>query len=114
MPDKLALWVDSAASTVARIPLGIVPAGTSEDFPFRILNASTTYTATDVTITVHGAQASSLYLSEDGRTFSAALSLGDLPPSVRSPILYFRRVTPTDASGPADVTLRLTCAGWAA
>lgn len=114
MADRLYIWIDSSASTVSSIPLGTVPAGTSEDFPFRVLNSSVSYTATDVTVELVGADATTFYLSDGSDTLTASIALGDLPPAVRSAPLYFRRVTPHAASGPADVAIRLSSAGWTA
>ncbi len=112
MPDQLSIWVDAAARTVTAIPLGTAGPGSSEDFVFRVLNSSASYTATSVSVSFTGADAGELLLSDDGVNFAATLALGNLPPAARTGPITFRRATPYGADGAADVRLRCTTAGW--
>ena len=83
---------------------GTVIRRSSAERTFRVANTSLIYTAETVTIAVADtgaaadpSQAATHLLSLDGRSFTAGLDLGDLPPGTASSPITLRRVTPSTA-----------------
>src|SRR5689334_4306031 len=114
MPDSLAVWSLTSDAALTTINQGDAPAGSSADSSFRVKNQSMVYRALNVTVTLTGANATDCYLSADGHTFTAALSLGDLLPSGVTDVLYLRRVTPAaSGTGTKTCNLQLQAASWA-
>ncbi len=98
---------------ILAVQLGVVPAGSSNDTVLRVVNANDIYQAEDVVVDLTGPDAAQLYLSSDGSSFSASISVGDIPPGAGSAPIYLRRVTPsTDTAGPREAFLRATPSGW--
>lgn len=110
MADTLAIYAATVDEPVAEgfFDWGTVVCRSSADLIFRVANTSLVYTAESVSVAVAdtGAtedptQASTHLLSRDGRSFTATLDLGDLPPGTTSAPLTLRRVTPEFAiTGP--------------
>ncbi len=104
MADTLAIY---AATLGEPVPAGFFEWGTvvlrsSADLTFRVANTSLVYTAQAVSVAVVNtgpfedpSQADTHLLSRDGRSFTATLDLGDLPPGTTSAPLTLRRVTPS-------------------
>ena len=104
-PNRLAIWhpTTDAHVTGAYFDWGDVPRSSSQDRTFRVKNMSSTLNAigiglglealTDTSPSVPGQHT----LSSDGTTFAATLSISDLAPGGISPVLFLRRVTPTNA-----------------
>ncbi len=116
MPDSLAIWSPDGNSAVSTVAFGLVPAGSSSDYSFRVKNQSGTYTAAGVTVAVKntdGSEAVDFYLGfADGGPLTATVSLGDLQPSAISALLVLRRVTRAGASGAGTCNLVLTPTSW--
>ncbi len=111
--DSLLVWTDTTAASAEAINLGSCPRRSSQDVPFRVLNTSEQYAATDVTVSIDGADATTFVLSEDGRRFTAALDLGTIPSATMTANLYLRRITPANANlGNGDARIVLTASGW--
>lgn len=103
------------------LPWGVVAPGSSADKQFRIHNASDDYIAADITVSVQEmglaepvlSVAAQHLLSSDGRTFTATVSVGTLPPGGISARLTLRRVTSPDADiGDGDFQLLAHPAQW--
>jgi hypothetical protein len=115
--DTLAIWGVLREAPVASIDFDAVAARASDDITFRVKNRSYRNTAHDVVVSFDETSpaAPQLYLSADGITFTASLTLGDLPASAVSPILTLRRATPSGATGAYTCTLRaVATGGWTA
>lgn len=113
--DILTAWAVDASGELLNVQFGTVRPASAADRTFRVKNLSTAYTAREVAVSVQDsahADATDLYLSLDGQTFTASVALGDLPPSATSPALTLRRVTPHDATGTVWNSLVLTCGSW--
>lgn len=95
--DSLAFWLYTADTGIQSIDFGTSPRRSSGDVMFRVKNASTTYTALGVLVTITGDRAFDYYLSLDGEQFAAAVDLGDLGPNTYTEGITLRRVTPADA-----------------
>lgn len=96
MSDTLAFWMYSADGRIDSISFGGSPRRSSADVMFRMVNASTSYTANEVTISLRGTRASSYWLSLDGENFAAAVDLGDLAPGTYTEGITLRHITPPD------------------
>lgn len=102
------------------LTFGPVAAGSSDDRPVRVFNASADYVAAAVTVTVTDpltddvvSGATQYLLSVDGDTFTATIGVGDLPPHAATAPIILRRVTPPDAEpGTAGFLLVATAGGW--
>lgn len=113
MADTLAAWSPTSNLQLTTLDFGSSPAGSSADLTFRVRNMSTLYTAQGVTVGLTGTDATQCYVSADGLTFIATVTLGDLLPSAVSGLLYLRRVTPTGSStGAKTCNLHLQAASW--
>lgn len=100
---------------------GVVARGSSADKQFRVRNLSSVYTARDVVVSLHHLD---LYdpalpvhvqhlLTQDGRTWFASITIGDLIPRALSPMLTVRRVTAAVADeGPGEFQLSATPTEW--
>lgn len=102
-PDRL-VFTDPLGNplTAAFFDWGDVPRGSSADKAFKVKNNSTTKTATTVTVSIDAltdptpSVAAQYYLSLDGVTFSASLSIPSIAPGA-SVDVTLRRVTPSSA-----------------
>lgn len=116
MADMLALWGEQRSARITRIDFGSVPARSSGDVRFRVKNLSAQYTAQDTVVCVEAATADAaaqLLLSLDGLTFTATVSLGDIPAAGISPAVTLRRATASDAPrGTTEATLRVHANAW--
>lgn len=84
--------VENAASTTT-LDIGTVAPHSSDDSMLRVVNNSGLYQAQDVIVSVTGDDAIQLWLSTDGDTFAASISVGDISPGGSSPTFWLRRVT---------------------
>lgn len=98
---------------------GNVARGSSADRRFRVRNASSQYTATDVVISMfeYGLPALSVaaqhFLSTDGLNFAASVDVGTLHPHATSAALVLRRVTAPDSDyGSLDMQLLAHATDW--
>lgn len=117
MADSLALWTADGNTAITTVDFGLVPAGSSSDYTFRVKNQSGVYTAVAVTVAVKttgGSEAVDFYLGfADGGPLAATVSLGDLQPSAVSQLVVLRRVTRASASGGAGTcNLVLSPTSW--
>jgi len=104
-PDRLALWhpTNDAHVSGAYFDWGDVPRSSSADRTFRVKNLSPTKTAQTIQLTLDAMSDATpsvpgqYTLSSDGVTFTANLSIPDLPPGGVSNVLTVRRVTPSNA-----------------
>jgi len=117
MADSLALWTADGNTAITAVDFGLVPAGSSSDYMFRVKNQSGAYTAAGVTVSVknaNGSEAVDFYLGyADGGPLAATISLGDLQPSAISALLVLRRVTRASAAGGAGTcNLVLSPTSW--
>ncbi len=111
--DSLAFWMFNADGKIDALNFRNSPRRTSADVMFRVYNASTSYTAVDVTVSLTGERAHTYYLSLDGENFAAALDLGDLAPGTYTEGITLRRCTPTDAPlGEEAVEVVAQAANW--
>lgn len=111
--DALALWGYSRDAEILVVDFGTVPRRSSDELQVRVKNLSTSYTATDVVVSIVGALDWHYYLSLDDDVFTATVELGDLAPGDLSDGITVRRVTPTTAPlGEHTVDIRATPASW--
>lgn len=102
---SLTFWhpVDDGPPADSYLLEGMIAAGSSGDVRLRVHNDSDLYAAAAVVVAVGApadtdlADASGEYLlSGDGATFTATITLPDLPPQAVSEPFTLRRVTPPD------------------
>lgn len=99
-------------TTLTALNLGPVAAGSSDDQALRLSNNSDTYQAQDVTVSVHGSDATQLWLSTGDDMFAPAIDVGDIAPGSTSAVFWLRRVTAASATGAAGATLTARPASW--
>lgn len=115
MSDRLSLWGVARDARLARIDFTTVPARSSNDTTLRVKNESSSYRARDVTVafTAGPNDPYEFFLSLDGETFTASVTLGDLAPTAFSRSITLRRVTPsTTAPGSYRCNLRASATSW--
>ena len=123
MADTLEFWHPQFNERLALdyFDWGRVVPGSSADRPFRLKNVSSTYTASDITVSVQEMNtgggsvsvAKQHYLSSDERFFSATVTVSGLAPQAVSDRLILRRVTSLDADpGEHDFQLLAHAATW--
>lgn len=113
MSDTLAFWMYSADGQVNSISFGNAPRRSSSDVMFRLVNASTSYTANAVTVFLRGSRSTSYYLSLDGESFAAAVDMGDMAPGTYTEGITLRRITPPDAAlGKESIEVVAAATSW--
>lgn len=111
--DTLSIWDYSSLTRLSALDFGASVAATSDDLTLRVVNDSDVYQAEDVTVSVDGTNSDQLWLSLDGESFAATVSVGDLPPGAASAPLWLRRVTASTATaGLCTAGLHAVPTGW--
>jgi hypothetical protein len=111
--DVLSIYDVVAAELTTAIDIGTVAASTSDDTLLRVFNASDSYQAEDVTVSLTGANENQLYLSLDGDSYAASINVGDIPPGAYSPQFTLRRVTHYQVgAGTYTAVLVATATAW--
>jgi hypothetical protein len=103
--DRLAFWQPATDAEVgpAHFDWGNVPRGTSADKSFRLKNLSSTLTATDIDVFAEAltpgtpSVAGMRLFSLNGTTWTSTVNIASLAPGAISPVIYVRRVVPTNA-----------------
>ena len=119
--DVLAFWHPTLNAPLDEhyFQWGHVARSSSADRQFRMRNQSFLYTAAGITVSVTEIVAATRsvaaqhYLSTNGSTFTAALSIGNLAPRGITEILTLRRVVALDADiGDGDFQLLAHADEW--
>lgn len=111
--EALVFYTYETVQALTALPFGAVAPRSSDDTLMRVVNASETYQAEDVAVVLSGPDATQMWLSLDGDVFSAAINVGDIPPSSASIIFTLRRVTPgTAPDGACTADLAATPTSW--